>query len=224
MRNSVVFSLILKDWRLLREQIVFSMIGGALALVLVQRATETSVVVGAVWFFISIILVGALLPLAGIVNERKNKNLAFLMSLPISSIQYTTSKLLSSTGMFLIPWLALVIAGLVATVGRGIFLPGAIPFILILSMMPFVGLAIITAAALMGETEGWGIAANVAVQSSYGLCYYFLTKVQGVMSHNQSPVLVWSPIALKILGTEVAVIPLLLGITYFVQSRKRDFI
>jgi hypothetical protein len=35
---------------------------------------------------------------------------------------------------------------------------------------------------------------------------------------------VWSPAALKFLGTELALIPLLLGITYFVQSRKRDFI
>lgn len=224
MSESVVRHLMLKDWRLYRLQIIFTIIGGLLALLVAQRATEVSMVVGAVWFFISLILAGALLPMVGIVNERKNKNLAFLMSLPVSSIQYTTSKLVSSTGMFLIPWLTLVIAAVLMIEVRGMFPPGSIPFILILALMPFVGLAIITAGALMGESEGWGIAANVAVQSSYGLCYFFLTRVHEVMSYNTSPVVVWSPTALKIIGTELAAIPLLLGITYFVQSRKRDFI
>jgi hypothetical protein len=213
----------LKDWRLYRGLIVFSILGGVAALGIVQFATEVSVVVGTVLFFISIILVGAMLPLASVVNERKKQNLAFLMTLPISSIQYTTSKLLSITGIFLIPWGALLAAGILMINLRG-FPHGVIPVMLILMLLPFVGLGIITAAALIGETEGWGIAANVAVQSSYGLTWFFISRVPGIMKYNNSPVIVWSPAALKVLGTELALIPLLLGITYFVQSRKRDFI
>lgn len=223
MRNSVVGALILKDWRLYRGLILFAIVGGAAALGIVQFATEVSVVVGTVLFFISIILVGAMLPLASIANERKKQNLAFLMSLPLSSIQYTTSKLLSTTGIFLIPWATLVAAGVGLIVLRG-FAHGVIPLMLILMLLPFVGLGIITAAALIGETEGWGIAANVAVQSSYGLTWYFIARVPGIMKYNSSPVVVWTPTTLNILRTELALIPLLLGITYFVQSRKRDFI
>jgi hypothetical protein len=44
------------------------------------------------------------------------------------------------------------------------------------------------------------------------------------MAHNASPVVVWNSTILKILGTELVLIPLLLGVTYFVQSRKRDFV
>jgi ABC-2 type transport system permease protein len=223
MTNSVVGALMLKDWRLYRGLIVFSILGGVAALGIVQIATEVSVVVGTVLFFISVILVGAMLPLASIVNERKKQNLAFLMSLPISSIQYTTAKLLSITGIFLIPWGALLGAGILMINLRG-FPHGVIPVMLILMLLPFVGLGIITAAAMIGETEGWGIAANVAVQSSYGLTWYFIARVPEIMKYNSSPVVVWSPTALKVLGTELALIPLLLGITYFVQSRKRDFI
>jgi ABC-2 type transport system permease protein len=223
MRHSVVGQLIWKDWQLQRGQIFFSIVGGALALGVIQLGTEPTIVVGTLWFFISIILVGAMLPLVSIVNERKKQNLAFLMSLPVSAIQYTTSKLLSSTGMFLIPWVTLVAAGVLMINLRG-FPHGVIPLMLILALLPFVGFGIITAAALMGESEGWGIAANVAVQSSYGLTYYFLTRIPAVMKSNTSPVVVWNPTTLKIVGTELALIPLLLGITYFVQSRKRDFI
>jgi hypothetical protein len=219
----VVGQLIRKDWRLNRILIFASIFAGILALAVVQLATEATVVVGAVWFFIALILVGCMLPI-GIVNERKKQNLAFLMSLPISSIQYTTSKLLSSTGMFLIPWLTLVMAALLSIEVRGIFPHGVIPLLLILALMPFVGFCIITAASLIGESEGWGIAANVACNSSYGLAYYFLSRVPAVMANAASPVVLWNSTILKILGTELALIPLLLGVTYFVQSRKRDFV
>jgi ABC-2 type transport system permease protein len=219
----VVGQLILKDWRLYRGLILLSILAGLVALCVVLGRTEATVVVGIVCFFIAIILVGAMLPLSSIVNERKAHNLAFMMSLPLSSMQYTTSKLLSSTGMFLIPWVTLVAAGLLM-INILRFPHGVIPLMLMLALLPFVGLCIITAAALMGETEGWGIAANVAVQSSYGLTYFFISRVPEIMKYNSSPVIVWSPAALKFLGTELALIPLLLGITYFVQSRKRDFI
>ena len=120
MNTWVVGQLIRKDWRLNRTLIFASIFAGVVSLTIVQLATEATVVLGAVWFFIALILVGCMLPI-GIVNERKKQNLAFLMSLPISSIQYATSKLLSSTGMFLIPWLTLVMAALVSLVVRGIF-------------------------------------------------------------------------------------------------------
>ncbi|HEX5229282.1 MAG TPA: ABC-2 transporter permease [Bryobacteraceae bacterium] len=223
MTESVVRQLMLKDWRLYRGQTVFSILAGLIGLGIVQFNTEATVVVGTVFFFIAIILVGAMLPLSSIVNERKNHNLAFVMSLPVSSIQYTTSKLWSITGIFLIPWSALVAAGVLMVVLRG-FPHGVIPAMLILALLPWVGLAIITAAGLIGESEGWGIAANVLVQSSYGLTWFFISRVPEVMKYNSSPVVVWSPTDLKIMATEVAIIPVLLGITYFVQSRKRDFI
>jgi hypothetical protein len=224
MRNPVIWQLIWKDWHLHRLAILVSILAGIVALAIVQWGTEPTVVFGTVWFFIAIILAGSLLPLNGIVNERKKQNLAFLMSLPISSIDYTTAKLLSSTGMFLAPWLTLVAAALVTIEVRGIFPLGVIPLVLILALMPFVGFCLMTAAALIGETEGWGIAANIACNSSYGLAYYFLCRVPAVMAYNSSPVIVWSSTALKILGAELALSLLLLAVTYFVQSRKRDFI
>ena len=100
MTDSVVGHLIWKDWQLYRPQVFVTIAAGAVALAIVQVRSEPAMVVGGVWFFISLIMVGTMLPLSGIVNERKKQNLAFLMSLPISSIQYTTSKLLSTWGCF----------------------------------------------------------------------------------------------------------------------------
>jgi hypothetical protein len=40
----------------------------------------------------------------------------------------------------------------------------------------------------------------------------------------QSPAIVWSREVLTVLGAEFAVIVLILGLTFFLQSRKRDFV
>jgi hypothetical protein len=224
MTQSVVRQLILKDWRLNRLQLLLSIAAGMIALSVVLRGGEGPIVAGTVWFFIAIILVGSMLPITGIVNERKKQNLAFLMSLPVTAIQYTTAKLVSTVGMFLVPWLTLVIAAVVVIETRGIVPPGAIPIVLILAGMPFVGLCLMTGAALVGESEGWGVAANVACNSSYGLAWYFMGRIPGLMADVKSPVPVWNPTVLKFLGGELGLIVLILGLTFYVQSRKRDFI
>ena len=102
--------------------------------------------------------------------------------------------------------------------------PGAIPIVLIVAGMPFVGLCLMTGACLVGESEGWGVAANVACNSSYGLSWYFMGRIPGLMADVKSPVPVWNPTVLKFLGTEFFLIVLILGLTYFIQSRKRDFV
>jgi ABC-2 type transport system permease protein len=224
MTRSVVRQLMLKDWRLNRPMIVGSILGGALGLALVSRATEASVVVGAVWFFICLILVGTMLPLAGIVGERKNHNLAFLMSLPVSGVQYARAKLASSLGMFLVPWLCLMGVALIFVEVRGLFPRGIIPMLMILLLLPFIGFSVLTAVALIAESEGWALAANVAVQSSYGLTWYFISRIPGLAAHAKEAAPVWNSTALEILGVESAIVVGLLGLTLYLQSLKRDFV
>ncbi len=224
MNNSVVGQLILKDWQLQRLMIFICFVAGLIALGVLQFGTEPVVVVGGVFFFISLIMVGTMLPMAGIVNERKKQNLAFVMSLPVTSIQYTTAKLVSTVGMFLIPWLTLVATAVLLIEVRGVLPRGTIPIVVILAMLPMVGLAIITGAALVGESEGWGIAANMFCSSTYGLTWYFFTRVPGLMHDIKAPVAVWNSSVLTVLSCELGSALLMLALTYYFQSRKRDFI
>jgi hypothetical protein len=124
-----------------------------------------------------------MLPIVGIVNERRNQNLAFLMSLPVSSIQYTTAKLISTLGMFLVPWLTLVTAAVLLIETRGVIPRGFIPVFLILAFFPFIGACVITAVALVGETEGCGIAANVFCNIAYPLVWPFLIRSRSDERH-----------------------------------------
>jgi ABC-2 type transport system permease protein len=226
MKGSVVGHLILKDWRLYRLQIVLSIAGGAIALAILQwgGGGEGAMTVGSVWFYVALILVGTMLPLIGIVNERKKQNLVFVMSLPVSLIQYTTAKLLSTVGMFLVSWLTLVISSLVLIETRAFLPHGSIPMILILDALPFVGLCIITGTALVGESEGWGTAATVVCNSSYGLVWYFLSRIPALTFNAKGPVPDWNSTVLTVLSVEFGSIVLILALTFYLQSRKRDLV
>jgi ABC-2 type transport system permease protein len=224
MTGAVVRHLIVKDWHLYRPQILFTLLGGAIALALSQWRSEPAIMVGTVWFFVSLILVACILPLTSIVNERKKQTLAFVMSLPVSPIEYSTAKLIANLAMFLIPWLTLMCAALLLIETRGIVPRGVIPLALILAFLPLVGFCLITATALVGETEGWGIAANVVVNSSYWLVWYFLTRIPALMANANAPAPVWNATAIAVLAGEFVLALLILGVTFFLQSRKRDFV
>lgn len=224
MNGSVIGCLILKDWRLQSSLIAFSIIGGTIALAIVQLGGEPAAVVGSVWFFVALILLSCMLPMANIFNERKKQNLAFLMSLPVSPLQYAISKFISTFAMFVVPWLVFLGGALWLILVRGVFPHGVIPITLILLNLVFIGYCIVFGATLVGESEGWAIAANVACNSSYGLVWYFISRVPALTADMKSPVVVWNRSVLNVLALEAGLIVLILGLSFYLQSRKRDFI
>jgi ABC-2 type transport system permease protein len=220
--GSIVTHLVRKDLRLHRVQIALTIAAGLIALAVVARGGEVPFVIGVTWFFVAIIVLACMLPISAIVNERKKQTLAFLMSLPLSSIEYTTAKLVSTLLMFLTPWLMLLICALVLVTTRN--LAGAIPMLLILATLPLIGFSLILAVALVSESEGWAIAATVVCNSSYGIIWYLMSRVPSLTANWTGRVAIFSPPVLRVLAVEVGIIVLLGALTFFLQSRKRDFI
>ena len=66
--------------------------------------------------------------------------------------------------------------------------------------------------------------ANLVCNSSYGLGWYLIIRIPAINGNLKSPVAIWNSPVLMILGGEVATILVMLGITFYMQSRKRDFI
>jgi ABC-2 type transport system permease protein len=219
---SIVPQLIWKDLRLNRFQIAITVAAGVLALAVLQQGGEVPFVLGTTWFFISIIVLASMLPISVIVNERKKQTLAFLMSLPLSATQYTAAKALSALLMFLVPWLILVICAAVVVTIRNV--AGLIPPLLILGLMPVVGFSVILATALVTESEQWALAATIGCNSSYGIAWYLISRMPSLAIHWNGRVAVWDPPVLHVLSAELGVIALAVVITFFLQSRKRDFI
>ena len=223
MNKSIVRNLILKDWRLHRVPILMSIVGGIAALALLQLKTQASMVLGSTWFFVSLIVVGSMMPISNVINERKKQTLPFMMSFPISTFQYTTAKLVSTVGMFLIPWITLVIAGLSLILSTDIP-EGIIPLMLVLAGFTLVGFCVVASVALVSESEGWSVAATIVCNSSYGFVWYLIIRNPALRADLSSKTAIWNPAVLNMLGGQLVFIVLILGITFYLQSRKRDFV
>lgn len=223
--SSVVGHLIRKDYELYRGVIVLCLLGAAIAVGIVQIGGGTAFVIGSGCLFLAMVMCAAMMPSLSIVNERKKQTLPFVMSLPISPIQYTTAKLVSNVGMFLAAWCLMFGGALFLVFVRHTLPPGTVPSMLIYALLPFVGFCLITAMAMVGESEGWGIAANAVVNSSYWVWWFVISSRAPEINNDwKSPVIIWRPLALEIIGAEVGLIVIILALTYYLQSRKRDFI
>ena len=224
MNGSVIGHLVLKDWRINRLLVSVALAVGIVALVLTQSGGETPRLLGAVWFFVVMCVLSSMLPAFVILKERKNQTLAFIMSLPVSSVQYSIAKVVSNWAMFLVPWVTLIISALILIETRHIAPRGVIPMLLILAMLPVIGFCLISATALVAESEGWLIATTVLCNSSYWFVWYLLARIPSLTANSTGPVAIWNPAARTVLWCEVGLIVLILALTLFLQSRKRDFI
>lgn len=224
MTSSVIGHLILKDWRLNRRLISLCIGVGLIALVIALYAGGVARLLGSVWFFVSLCILGSMLPASAILNERKKQTLAFVMSLPVSSVQYTIAKALSTSAMFLVPWLTLLVSALILIETRHAIPHGIIPILLILAMLPLVAFCLISAAALVGESEGWLIGVSILCNSSYWFVWYLLARTPSLSANWAGPVAVWNTAAITVLSVELGSIAFIVGLTFFFQSRKRNFI
>ena len=50
-----------------------------------------------------------------------------------------------------------------------------------------------------------------------------IASIQSINQHMESPTVVWNSSALIIIGIEILVAMIIIGLTFYLQSRKKDF-
>ena len=221
MNRALVFRLILKDWYLSRVPLTLIAIGGAVSTVLLYQ-DDAAGFAGIISALLSLIFLSILVPQLTVVNERKQQNLAFVMSLPISPAEYTMSKVLGNLSAFVALWAAIVGAAL----GAIVFAPGlggVVPLAVIAALAPFASFCLLLAVAIVTESELLSMVTMGATNVAYSF-WWFLFRLPGLREDLKSPVPIWSDTVLTIIGGQTAVIVLALALTFYFQSRKRSFI
>ena len=94
MNRSLVLRLIVKDWYLSRATLALIAAVGGLSVGVPQWRGGMIGFSAILAALITTVFLSILLPMNTIVNERKRQNLPFVMSLPISPMEYTTAKIL----------------------------------------------------------------------------------------------------------------------------------
>ncbi len=224
MTSFMVRRLIAKDWRFNRGLIGFYIAAGVIALAMIRFGEKIVFYTGGILLISALIGLGIHLTIATVVEERKRKTLPFVMSLPVSFMEYTTAKIMANLLVFLGPWLTLVAGTFVVILGREAIPNGLTPFAVILLLEIFVGYTLILAVALITESEAWTIGAIVATNIFFNLFLFYVSNRPGLAADMKGPTAVWGAEALGIMAVELAAIAVILGLTFFFQSRKKDFL
>jgi ABC-2 type transport system permease protein len=224
MNSKMIGRLIWKDWYLQRWVILASFVGGAISLAIIAMGGKVGFLIGLILLITVLISIGAQLAVSTIVQERKDQTLTFVMSLPTSYREYTASKMLGNLVIFLVVWLVMVLSSIALLAYPWDPHMGLIPFTAIMATEILLSTCLVVATALITESQGWTIGAIMVGNLALNFLGYWVAHIHNIASGMESTKLMWTSSASVLLIAEFCTIALLLGLTFFFQSRKRDFL
>jgi ABC-2 type transport system permease protein len=220
--SSLTLQLVVKELYLNRWLMIGAIIVG-LSSVYLASTSKTGFNIGALVWLTTIIVVGVVLPLYGVHQERKDRSLLFALSLPLSGADYVRIKMMALMLCFFVPWLVLAIAAVLLVVA-GPAPGGFLPFLVLLCGFLLANFSLVLCGSFLARSE-WLVAA-VVVLTNMGLSL-FIFLVGGIPEINkymQGPAPVWNQAVWTVLIIELAVLGLALVTPLLVFSRRRTFL
>ncbi|HTB65887.1 MAG TPA: ABC-2 transporter permease [Steroidobacteraceae bacterium] len=224
MSTSVVTRLVLKDfyfqWPLIAGSLLlgFAMLGVALF-----GGGPITFYVGSVSFICVLILLNVLLVGATVAQEKKDKVMLFVLSLPISTTQYALTKLVSSLLAFLIPF-CLLGAAAILVIALTPIPHGLIPLTLAVMMYVCVYFCIFLAVALAADSVLMNTIVIICGNVLLNFLIAWLLSRPSVALAAKGPVVVWPPAIIATLAIEVLGSLLALAAALVMILRKKDFL
>jgi ABC-type transport system involved in multi-copper enzyme maturation permease subunit len=199
-------------------------VGAAVAGIVSLFVSGITSMIGLLLFLTTMVALGVFIAMYGILVEHKEKTLLFVLSLPVSPMQYTTAKILAALIAFLIPWTLLMVTAISLNVAFDPPPNGNIPFTVAMMSFFLANFCILVALLLITRSEFWAVAGILVTNFSVPVFMNTVPGLPGIGEYVDGPVAEWTPTLLTILGIEAAVIALSLGLAFYVQSRKKDFV
>ena len=223
MNISMIRHLVQKDWYFHRWTISFYVLVGFAGLATIRfGSSELAFYMGSIVLISALIGVGVHLIMATVVIERKEKNIPFVMSLPITAMDYTGAKIVANLSAFTVPWLTLL-GGSLWLIAVSQSLPGGLaPLTAIVLGELAVAYCIMLATAIVSESEGWTILAIVLCNVGLNFFLYSVGNLPAITETMQGPVAHWNATVISILMAEALAIALIITATFALQARKRD--
>lgn len=224
MNTKMIGILIRKDVRLLLTPVLFYMAVGIASIGMMGIERHVWFYGGSVLLITSLIALGFHPTMATVVGERKEQTLAFVMSMPMTPTDYTSSKLAANLMMFFVPWTLLLI-GCVTLISMRPSMPdGLIPLTAILFGAIASGAVLILAVAIVSESLQLTVATQIACNLAFQGVMYAASNAASIKTIMQGDAVVWNTSVIQFLATELVIALVALGATLWLQSRKTDFI
>jgi len=222
MSAPIVRQLILKDLYLFRWLIAGSLAAGGAAIA-VMPLGQASTYVGAISLICTLVVLNIFLVMSGVVQEKKDKVLLFILSLPVSTTEYLVAKVAANAIAFLVPWLVLTV-GTIAMIDVSAIPNGIVPYWLaVLSYILFY-YCMLLAVGLMWDSTGAHVATIIVGNVSINFLIPFLLSLPSVSNHAKDPTAVWTGDIVAIVAAEIVAGALALGLAVHLRSRHGDFV
>jgi ABC-2 type transport system permease protein len=221
--NKLARKLIAKEFYLNRWLIGGSTIAGLAGLAIAAEG-EVRFNIGMLIWLTTIVAFGVVLAMLSIANERKERALQFVLSLPLSPGDYVRIKLTGLMLCFCVPW-AILTAGAVALVVVMPNLPdGLLPFAILLCGFMLANFSVVLCGALHTASEGLMTIVIIVTNMNVTLFIFMIGSIPALNDHLHDAVPTWSTPFWTVLAVELATLAITLSLPHFIAARRRDFI
>jgi ABC-2 type transport system permease protein len=214
--------LVAKDWMLFEKQLAAYVAGGIVGLCLLGLATSWSFYLGSLLLIIVVVAAACFAISTSLLVERKEQTLAFVMSLPVSPLDFYLAKLAGNLVTFGVPFVALTL-GCIATVWFTPLPDGLVLLCLLVFGHVMLAHAVSLSVAMAVESEGWNTFVMIASMVMVNPFIMLLGQIPAIKDSFGGEVVVWSAPAVGILATQVVLSVAVLCVTGWVHCRKRAF-
>ncbi len=215
MKNSIIARLISKELYLYRGLILGTLIAGVAALLL-SGQDGTLGMIGGILFITVLVVHSAFLALHSLFTERKSRSLLFVLSLPLSPVQYAQAKIGACLLAFLLPWIALLLLIVGLTLGFAPEDAGRLPSTIVLMGLLLANFCLLLGIALVSDSELWGVAGIIATNTSIPV--FTVALLPNIAGEGG-----WNAELLLTLGVEAAVAVGVIALALHWYARKSDF-
>ena len=218
----VIKLLVAKDWQLFQKQLAVCVLAGIVSLCFLGLAKPWAFYVGSLILIIVMVSAACFSIATSLVVERKEQTLAFVMSLPVSPLDFTVAKLVGNLVTFLVPF-GVMLAGTLAVV---LFTPlpdGLFVYALLIFGYLLFAFSVSLAIAMAVQTEGWATFGMIAPMVLINPYMMALAQVPEIQRRVSVDALVWTTPAVLILSVLVALSVVLIGATAWHHARKPAF-
>lgn len=221
--NMLARKLIAKDFFLYRWLIIGSSVAGLIGL-LIAAEGKVRFNIGMLTWLTTIVAFGVVLVMLAIASERKERQLQFVLSLPLSHGDYIRIRVFGLLLCFMVPW-AVLSAGAVTLIAVMPNLSdGLLPFAVLMSGFFLANYSLVLCGALHTASEGVMTLVIIVTNMNVTLFIFLIGALPSLNDHLGSPVPVWNSTFWIVLGAEFATLLITLSLPYFIAARRRDFV
>ena len=224
MNTHTIGILFLKDLYLSRRPLFAYFAAGVACSAINAVPQQTLAFVGFV--LILTVAIGSGMHLLGelLISEGNDQTRTFILSLPVSLLDYSVAKIAVVLTTFLIPWFTMLACSVVLTAVLPWGKLGAVPVLVVVFLELLAAFTVQLVTAVLSESVGWTICVLVACNVFLNLFLMTLFQTPEVSEQMKSNVLTLGPLLTQAMWIEVAVILVALAAALALQTRKRDLV